>query len=261
MFCSKCGYKLKSGETTCSNCGTPVSNAEVCGGFWGLVGEGKNPENTSSEEKTDLLNNSASSNSMNSPVTNSVNPSPSKGGFAINSNDRGDVNSINTIPQKNNNSSPAIQDKKNGLTVASIVISIILFCICILLALNLHFVKSEMADMEKTYDSKFSKIEDSNSRNSEIEDFSEKIDSISETLDELDERINEVEKNKIESENKTSNTTSGGSSKYKGIEDQDSKDEIEEFIEENISEKTDAIQKDIDDIKQEINEIKAKIKD
>ena len=41
MFCSKCGYKISKGSRICSNCQTPVSETEVCGGFWGLVGNNK----------------------------------------------------------------------------------------------------------------------------------------------------------------------------------------------------------------------------
>ena len=41
MFCSKCGYKISKGSKVCSNCQTPVSETEVCGGFWGLVGNNR----------------------------------------------------------------------------------------------------------------------------------------------------------------------------------------------------------------------------
>ncbi len=38
MFCHKCGYKLTN-NNKCNNCGTIFEKFEVCGGFWGLVGE------------------------------------------------------------------------------------------------------------------------------------------------------------------------------------------------------------------------------
>ncbi|MCC8129413.1 MAG: hypothetical protein LIO51_05690 [Clostridiales bacterium] len=43
MFCKKCGNKLVAGEKTCRYCGAPAEQAEICGGFWGLVGEKPSP--------------------------------------------------------------------------------------------------------------------------------------------------------------------------------------------------------------------------
>lgn len=43
MYCKKCGYKLRTGENVCKNCGEPAGSAEYCGGFWGIVGEDKKP--------------------------------------------------------------------------------------------------------------------------------------------------------------------------------------------------------------------------
>lgn len=37
MYCSKCGARVSG--SACGNCGTPVTPADYCGGFWGLVGE------------------------------------------------------------------------------------------------------------------------------------------------------------------------------------------------------------------------------
>lgn len=39
MFCHNCGSKLKKSDKVCGACGVPADQAEVCGGFWGLVGD------------------------------------------------------------------------------------------------------------------------------------------------------------------------------------------------------------------------------
>lgn len=39
MFCHNCGGKLKKSDKVCGSCGTPADQEEVCGGFWGIVGD------------------------------------------------------------------------------------------------------------------------------------------------------------------------------------------------------------------------------
>ncbi len=37
MYCKNCGCKISTGDKKCPNCGTPVTEIEYCGGFWGLT--------------------------------------------------------------------------------------------------------------------------------------------------------------------------------------------------------------------------------
>ncbi len=37
MYCKKCGCKVETGDKKCRDCGTPVTEIEYCGGFWGLT--------------------------------------------------------------------------------------------------------------------------------------------------------------------------------------------------------------------------------
>lgn len=39
MFCRRCGLKIEGSASRCRRCGEPVSTAEYCGGFWGILNQ------------------------------------------------------------------------------------------------------------------------------------------------------------------------------------------------------------------------------
>ena len=44
MYCHKCGYKIVPGKNRCPHCGEDAGRAEVCGGFYGIIGKAAESE-------------------------------------------------------------------------------------------------------------------------------------------------------------------------------------------------------------------------
>ena len=165
MFCEKCGYKLVGKGGKCPNCGKD-NTSEVCGGFWGLVGEkaptvsGGAYEEDDSERDTELLDSS-----MKPPLA---------GSSALPAGNRTNYNST----KENGNNMKGQQDSSSKkmfiLIIAQFVLTAVLLALVVVLFVRVGKVQKDYDELEKKQRDNYAIAMD------EIKKSSEKIKDIEE---------------------------------------------------------------------------------